>query len=133
MSSYHGSADQASIDADGRVSPQLRGLAQANPPRATPIPDTDAGTYDGNNSVDLTMGPLQILPSRWEQFATDADDDGKADPDNYDDATLTAARILCAAGGDLKSAEGWARAVTEFNVTPGFVNKVHAQAALYGR
>lgn len=133
VSSDNSSADQATIGTDGRVAPELRGLTQANPPGSKPIPDTDAGRYDGNDTADLTMGPMQILPSRWEQFATDADDDGKADPDNFDDATLTAARILCAAGGDLRSPDGWARAVSQFNGTPGFLQKVHSQAAIYGR
>ncbi len=133
VSSDHGEAGNSSIGSDGRVTPELRGLRQANPERAKPRADTDAGTYDGSTRIDVTMGPMQILPSRWEQFATDADNDGKADPDNFDDATLTTARFLCAAGGDLRQSDGWARAVTQFNGTPGFVQKVHAQAAVYGR
>lgn len=133
VSSANGSADGASINADGRVTPELRGVSSANPRGARPIPDTDAGRYDGNERTDQTMGPMQILPSKWEQFATDADNDGKADPDNFDDATLTAARFLCAAGGDLRSPDGWARAVSQYNATPGFIDRVHSQASIYGR
>lgn len=131
--SDHGTANGASVNADGRVTPELRGLAQANPVGAKPIADTDAGRYDGDDQVDRTMGPMQILPSRWEQWATDADDDGKADPDNIDDATLTAARFLCAAGGDLKTSEGWSKAVGQFNSRQDFVQRVHAQAVVFGR
>ncbi|MFW0791413.1 lytic murein transglycosylase [Gordonia sp. CPCC 205333] len=133
VASEHGSADGSSIGNDGIVSPQLRGLTQANPERAKPIPDTDAGRYDGNDTIDVTMGPMQIMPSKWEQFATDADNDGKADPDNFDDATLTVARYLCAAGGDLRKSDGWAASVAQFNSTPGFLEKVHAFAGRYGR
>lgn len=133
VSSDHGSAGGASIDESGRVTPAERDLQQANPRGQKPRADTDAGVYDGSTDTDDTMGPMQILPSRWEQFATDADNDGKADPDNYDDATLTTARFLCAAGGDLRQSEGWTRAVAQFNTTPGFVEKVHARAAVFGR
>ncbi|GAA1482508.1 lytic murein transglycosylase [Gordonia sinesedis] len=133
VSSDNGTASGASIDPNGRATPELRDLTQANPRNAEPIADTDAGRYDGSSRTDVTMGPMQILPSRWEQFATDADNDGKADPDNIDDATLTAARFLCASGGDLRQSDGWARAVSQFNSTPGFLQKVHAQAAIYGR
>lgn len=133
VSASNGSADGASVDENGSLSKRLRGLAQANPRNTKPISDTDGGQYDGNATIDLTMGPMQILPSRWEQFATDGDNDGVADPDNFDDATLTAARFLCAAGGDLRQPQGWTAAVTQFNSTPGFVDKVHAKAVLYGR
>ncbi|MFT4200093.1 lytic murein transglycosylase [Gordonia sp. (in: high G+C Gram-positive bacteria)] len=133
ISSDHGSASSGIITGEGIVVPALRNLTQANPAHAKPAADTDAGKYDGNETIDVTMGPMQILPSRWEQFATDADNDGRADPDNYDDATLTAARFLCAAGGNLRNGEGWANAVSQFNRTPGFVEKVHAKAMTYGR
>lgn len=133
VSSDHGEAGGASVGDDGVVSPELRNLRQAREVGAEPVADTDAGYYDGNATVDQAMGPMQILPSRWEQFATDADNDGKASPDNFDDATLTTARFLCAAGGDLTRSENWASAVTQFNATPGFMEKVHAQAKRFGR
>ncbi|GAB17780.1 hypothetical protein GOEFS_039_00140 [Gordonia effusa NBRC 100432] len=133
VSSDNGSAGGASLAPDGTVSPAQRDLDQANPPKTPPLADTDAGKYDGNQLLDVTMGPMQILPSRWEQFATDADNNGKADPDNIDDASLTAARFLCAAGGDLSKSDGWTAAMNQFNATPGFAAKVHAIAAMYGR
>ncbi|NMO00478.1 lytic transglycosylase domain-containing protein [Gordonia sp. TBRC 11910] len=133
VSSDHGSASGASVDANGNVSPKLRGLSQANPAHATPVADTDAGRYDGNSLIDVTMGPMQMMPSKWEQFATDANNDGVADPDNFDDAALTVARFLCAAGGDLRKSDGWAAAVAQYNSTPGLVEKVHAYAGRYGR
>uniref|UniRef100_UPI003D8A081C lytic murein transglycosylase n=1 Tax=Gordonia sp. B7-2 TaxID=3420932 RepID=UPI003D8A081C len=133
VSSSNATADGAVVESDGVARPYLRGLDQANPAGAKPIPDTDAGRFDGSEVVDRTMGPMQMMPSRWEQFATDADDDGKADPDNMDDATLSAARLLCAAGGDLRQPDGWARAVGQFNSTPGFVERVHERAAVFGR
>ncbi|MFW0791393.1 hypothetical protein [Gordonia sp. CPCC 205333] len=133
VSSDNGSANNSSLAPDGTVSPAQRDLDQANPPKSAPPADTDAGRYDGNQLLDVTMGPMQILPSRWEQFATDADNNGKAEPDNIDDASLTAARFLCAAGGDLSKSDGWTAALNQFNATPGFAAKVHAIAALYGR
>lgn len=133
VSSNHGSAAQASVDEHGQVSPILRDLDAANPKGKPAIADTDAGQYDGNSEIDQTMGPMQVGPSRWEQYATDANNDGKADPDNFDDAALTVARFLCATGGDLKNTDGWVSAVSQFNATPGFLEKVHAKASMYGR
>ncbi|MFT4125625.1 MAG: lytic murein transglycosylase [Gordonia sp. (in: high G+C Gram-positive bacteria)] len=133
VSSDHGEASSGVVTGEGLVVPALRNLAQANPSHAKPLADTDAGRFDGNEKYDVTMGPMQILPSRWEQFATDADNDNKSDPDNYDDATLTTARFLCAAGGDMRRPEGWATAVSQFNRMPDFLEKVHAAAMKYGR
>lgn len=134
VSSDHGEANGASVGDDGVVSPELRNLLQARAKGAKPVPDTDAGYFDGATAVDYMMGPMQILPSRWEQFATDADNDGKASPDNFDDATLTTARMLCAsAGGSMTKAENWTTAVGQFNPMPGFVEKVHAEAKRFGR
>lgn len=121
------------VNDDGQVIPLLRGLRLADPQWDRTIGDTDGGRLDGTDAEDLAMGPMQILPSRWEQYATDADDDGEADPDNFDDATLTAARMLCAIGGNLEDPAGWAKAVAQFSTAEDFVEQVHAKAEGYSR
>lgn len=133
VSSDHGRADRGSIGKDGTVSPELRDLPDARAVGAPRIADTDAGVYDGNANVDYRMGPMQILPSDWEQFATDADNNGTPSPDSFDDATLTTARFLCSAGGDLTQPENWVRAVSQFNPTDGFDERVHAKTKSFGR
>ncbi|MGB3301149.1 hypothetical protein [Gordonia sp. (in: high G+C Gram-positive bacteria)] len=132
VSSDHGEASGSTVGVDGMVTPEMRNLRQSRETGAKVVSDTDAGHYDGSSVIDARMGPMQILPSQWEQFATDADNDGKPNPDSFDDSTLTAARLLCGVG-DLRKSENWSAAVGQFNSMPGFVEKVHAAALRYGR
>lgn len=132
--SNHGRADGATVEADGTVAPALRDLDLADPGRAEErVADTDAGRFDGTSTQDVPMGPMQFSPSRWQQWATDADNDGDPDPDSVDDAALSTARFLCAVGGDLRSPDGWTRAVSQFYPSTMFVMKVHDVSVTYSR
>ncbi|MGB3770761.1 MAG: lytic transglycosylase domain-containing protein [Rhodococcus sp. (in: high G+C Gram-positive bacteria)] len=133
VESKHGTVAGARVDSVGNVAPDLRALKLSDPAPAGAIPDTDGGRYDGSPTEDLPMGPMQFLPSRWEQWSTDANNDGVSDADNIDDASLSAARFLCATGGDLSTPEGWTKAVSAYDRAPNFAAAVHDQAALYGR
>ena len=132
VESEHGTATGGKVNADATVTPKLRSLKNSDPARPR-IADTDGGRYDGTSSEDRPMGPLQFLPSKWEQWSTDADNDGTASPDDYDDAALSLARFLCATGGDLRSPQGWSTAVAAFDPAPDFSQKVHDRAQLYSR
>ncbi|SUA47893.1 Uncharacterised protein [Nocardia africana] len=61
----------------------------------------------------------------------DANGDGRADPDSIDDASLTAARYLCASGGDLRTPEGWQKAVLTYNQSTTYMATVRTKAAAY--
>ncbi len=115
---YHG----AEIAADGHVSPPIRGV---------PLDGTGGNmsisASDGTTPAQA-MGPFQFIPETWQRFGVDANGDGKADPDNIDDAALTAARYLCVSGGDLTSATGWVRAVRIYNNSDAYVREVASRA-----
>ncbi|MCP2253218.1 hypothetical protein LY13_001966 [Prauserella aidingensis] len=58
---------------------------------------------------------MRFLPAHWQRWEQRATTDGRGpDPQDIDDAALTAARYLCADGRDLSTAEGWWKAVGGF-------------------
>ncbi|HWE90071.1 MAG TPA: lytic transglycosylase domain-containing protein [Pseudonocardiaceae bacterium] len=70
------------------------------------------------------MGPMQFIPSSWAMWATDGNGDGTADPQNVYDASATAARYLCAAGGDLSTPDGMSAAVWSYNHSESYLTTV---------
>ena len=86
---------------------------------------------DGDPAYDHAVGPMQFIPSTWARYASDGNGDGRADPFNVYDAALAAARYLCAAGGDLGSEAGQARAVLAYNHSASYVATVLTLAAAY--
>ena len=132
--SNHGGAAGSEISPSGDVTPIQRGLNLADPAIGKErVADTDKGVWDGSSARDVPMGPMQFFPSRWEQWVTDGTNDGKATPDNIDDAALSAARFLCAVGGDLRQSEGWTKAVGQFYPSSLFVMKAHDVSVTYSR
>jgi membrane-bound lytic murein transglycosylase B len=77
---------------------------------------------------------MQFLPRTWLRWGVRANGDGKApDPQNIDDAALTAARYLCASGGNLSTARGWWRAVLTYNRSVPYGQKVFSGADAYAK
>ena len=56
-----------------------------------------------------------------------------ADPNNIDDAALTAADYLCAHGHDLSSVTGWRAAVAAYNAPDAYAQDVTAAANRYAQ
>jgi membrane-bound lytic murein transglycosylase B len=79
------------------------------------IRDSDGGRLDGDPIWDRAVGPMQFIPGTWRAWGADANGDGVADPQNIEDATLTAARYLCAGGKDLSRQSDLAQAVLSYN------------------
>jgi len=79
------------------------------------IPDTDAGRWDGNRTWDRAVGPMQFIPSTWSRHGRDADGDGVADPQDIEDAALSAAGYLCAGGRDLSRPADLRAAILSYN------------------
>jgi hypothetical protein len=76
---------------------------------------------------------MQFIPQTWDGYGADADNDGRADIFDIDDAALGAARYLCAAGGDLRTQDGKVRAVLAYNHVSSYVAEVLALADAYRR
>jgi membrane-bound lytic murein transglycosylase B len=132
VESGHGSANHATLAPDGFVLPPVIGPALNGQGGHDRVPDTDAGRYDGDRSYDHAIGPMQFLPSTWQQYQIDADNDGRADPNDINDAALAAARYLCAGGQDLATSGGWLAAVEAYNEPLSYVQAVFDAANDYG-
>ncbi|OXM53643.1 hydrolase Nlp/P60 [Amycolatopsis thailandensis] len=76
-------------------------------------------------------GPLQLTPSVWSQFQASASG-GKPNPQNIDDATLTAGRALCAGGRDLGQGQTWWSAVSTLQPAPLLMHRTLATVNVYG-
>ncbi|MEU3626638.1 hydrolase Nlp/P60 [Amycolatopsis coloradensis] len=87
--------------------------------------------YNKVVSVPNASGPLQLSPSAWNQFQASASG-GKPDPQNIDDATLTAARALCAGGRDLGQGQTWWNAVSTLQPAPMMMHRTLATVNVYG-
>ncbi len=132
IESNHGRASGATLGVDGRALPPIIGLPLDGQDGRDAIPDTDAGGLDGDRTWDRAVGPLQFIPTTWQRYAVDADNDGVADPNDIDDAALAAGTYLCASGRDLSTAAGWYAAVMTYNAVRAYVGDVYDTANDYG-
>ncbi|MEV0701133.1 lytic murein transglycosylase [Saccharopolyspora sp. NPDC050389] len=126
-----GHARSGSVDVLGTTVRAVLGPRLSGGPGIAAIPDTDAGRYDGDPVWDRAVGPMQFIPSTWNKFAVDGNDDGVASPHNIHDASLAAARYLCSGGGDLRNAQGLAAAVFRYNHSDSYVRTVLIWASAY--
>jgi membrane-bound lytic murein transglycosylase B len=119
-----------SIAADGKITPGIYGVALDG--RTTQhIPDSDDGKYDGDKKYDRAIGPMQMIPQTWKNWQTDANGDGKKDPQNMDDAVMAAANYLCRASPDMISVDGWKAGIRAYNSAPSYLVRVAKNALKY--
>ena len=131
IESQHGTVDDRTLGDDGRSSTPILGPALDGDPYAA-IPATrETTTWHGDPDWDHAVGPMQFIPSTWEQWGADGDGDGVADPNDIDDAAAAAVDYLCADGHDLTSGAGWADAIFGYNHDDSYVASVHAAASEY--
>ncbi|KQY59338.1 hypothetical protein ASD11_07140 [Aeromicrobium sp. Root495] len=114
---------QGGLDAEGKSDGAIQG------PALDGTEGNAAITEDG--APDRARGPMQFIASTWRAWAADADGDGEADVDDVDDATLAAARYLCASGADLTTPAGWTQAVHSYNHSDEYVRAVLGAANTY--
>jgi membrane-bound lytic murein transglycosylase B len=130
VESEHGSIHGGTIGPDGLISPEIVGVP-LDGAGVEAIADTDGGLLDGDTVWDRAVGPMQFIPGTWEQFAADGDGDGRAVVHRIDDAVLTAARYLCASGGDLRDPADWIAAVSSYNSSIDYNRRVAEAADSY--
>lgn len=134
VESHHGQYSGRRIGSNGVVTPPIVGVPLDGSPGLRAVPDTDGGRLDGDTRWDRAVGAMQFLPTTWERWGTRASGDGAAaDPQNIDDAVLSAARFLCASGRDLSNAEGWWKAVMSYNQSVAYGRDVFSGADAYAR
>ena len=121
------------LRADGTSYPPIYGPTLDGRDGYMTVPDTDHGRLDADRIWDRAVGPMQFMPATWNEWGTDGNGDGRADPQNIYDASLTAARYLCANGRDLDVARQYDRAVLSYNDDEDYLEAVRAWAGYYRR
>ena len=116
--------DGGGITRSGRPATPIYGVTLDGVGPVAAVADTDGGVLDADVAGDRAVGPLQFLPATWRTWGRDADGDGVADPQDLDDAALSAAAYLCATG-DLSTPVGWTDAVFSYNHSGDYVRLVY--------
>ncbi len=132
VESDHGQYGGAHLLADGEESKPIIGVPLDGNGGVADIPDTDHGALDGDPVYDHAVGPMQFLPQTWYEYGVSAGN-GPADPENIDDAALTAARYLCSGGRNMDSPSGWWAGVMSYNNSVEYGQKVFGQADNYAQ
>jgi membrane-bound lytic murein transglycosylase B len=134
IESHHGNYGGSRVGDDGQLSPPIIGIPLDGSPGVRAVQDTDGGQFDGDVQWDRAVGLMQFLPETWDRWSQRASGDGQApDPQNVDDAALTAARYLCASGGDLATPAGWWDAVLTYNQSVPYGQNVYSGADAYAK
>lgn len=132
VESQHGTIGGRALGDDGRSSTPILGPALNGRGAFAAIHSSaQSRAWHGDAVWEHAVGPMQFLPSTWDQWATDGDGDGHADPLDLDDAAAATARYLCASGQDLATGPGWAAAVLTYNHAQVYVDDVYAAAVAY--
>lgn len=132
VESHHGTLGGRRLLDDGRSSSSILGPALDGTGDFAAIPATpESRRWHDDARWEHAVGPMQFLPSTWQQWGTDGDGDGTADPHDLDDAAAAAARYLCASGADLTTGEGWSTAVLSYNRSLAYVDEVFEAASIY--
>jgi hypothetical protein len=133
IESDHGRAQGATLQPDGKALPAIIGAPLDGQSGRKSIPDTDAGQLDTDRSWDRAVGPMQFIPSTWQTYGVDADNDGIKDINDIDDASLAAAIYLCSSNRDLAKPADWQSAIAAYNAGNIYYNDVYNAANDYGR
>ncbi|WP_433539341.1 lytic murein transglycosylase [Micromonospora sp. CA-249363] len=133
VESGHGSANGARLGADGKALPQIIGLPLDGKGGRMRIIDTDRGSLDNDSTYDRAIGPMQFIPTTWQEIGADADQDGVKDPHDLDDAALAAGNYLCKGGRNLSIPGDWWNAILSYNDVRRYAQAVYNNADRYGR
>lgn len=124
--------DGKDADANGNLYKPVIGLPlNGSLPGQAVIMDTDGGALDGDTVYDRAVGPMQFIPSTWNQYAGDGNGDGVADPQNLFDSALTTGKYLCDGGMNMQNVAQVASAIHRYNNSAAYVANVLAWNAGY--
>lgn len=124
VESQHGTYAGGEIGDDGNTTVDVIGVPLDGGPGLARIPDSNDGEIDGDPEWDRAVGPMQFIPTTWEQWGTSVDPKGEPDPHNIDDAAYSAARYLCTAERDLTDDDDWWDAIISYNRSESYVRDV---------
>ena len=88
--------------------------------------DTDQGVIDTDPKLDHAVGPMQFIPSTWQKWGIDGNNDGIVNINNIYDEAFAAGRYLCAAAGDLTllTRDGVIKAIWAYNPNEEYLRVV---------
>lgn len=95
------------------------------------ITDSDGGEFDGDTAFDRAVGPMQFIPGTWRAVGVDGDGDGVRNPQDVDDAAMSAGVYLCSGNTNLADAGDLNRAVLRYNHSQSYVDLVLSIANAY--
>ncbi|WP_455749606.1 lytic murein transglycosylase [Micromonospora chersina] len=133
VESRHGSANKATLQANGVAVPEIVGAPLDGQGGRSRILDTDQGQLDHDRVYDKALGPMQFIPSTWQEIGADADNDGVKNPHDIDDAALAAGRYLCKGGRNMTIPGDWWGAILSYNDVRRYAQDVFDKADEYGR
>ncbi|WP_428967121.1 lytic transglycosylase domain-containing protein [Micromonospora fluostatini] len=134
VESRHGQANGATLKPNGRAEdPLIFGLPLDGQGGRMLIRDSDQGRLDNDTTYDRAVGPMQFIPTTWEEIGADADNDGVKDPHNINDAALAAGRYLCKGSRNLTIPGDWWEAILSYNDVRRYALDVYNTANRYGQ
>lgn len=132
IESWHGTYGGGEVDTFGRTTRQIVGPPLDGRGPVALIRDSENGRLDGDAVYDRAVGPMQFIPTSWNIYGADGDEDGISDPNDYHDAARAAAAHLCrSAGGEVNSEETMARAVKGYNRSEDYRANVRLWTTIY--
>jgi hypothetical protein len=126
VESDHGRYGGSVLGSDGVPRPRIIGIALNGWGPVAAVHDTDGGKLDGDTTWDRAVGPMQFLPGTWAASGRDGDGDGVANPQDINDAALTAASYLCSGSGSVLPEASMKAAIFRYNPSDYYVSLVMA-------
>ncbi|WP_091452239.1 lytic transglycosylase domain-containing protein [Micromonospora inyonensis] len=132
VESRHGAANGAKLMPDGQALPEIIGDPLDGNGGRQRILDSDRGRLDRDLTYDRAVGPMQFIPTTWQEIGADADNDGVKNPHDLDDAALAAGSYLCKGGRKMTVPGDWWGAILSYNDVRRYAQDVFYKANAYG-